>query len=246
MKLIVSRAVCAAAAVAILCAATAASAQPPAKNGFYAGFGAGADFPSDIPFSVHVNGGGLAVAVAGHVNLDTSAAGSATFGYRFNDYFATEGEFGYADFGIGSINLKVSALGLSKSGKFGLDGDVQAFTGFANLVVTPWGHNRFTPYIGGGIGVGNTDTKVKSVSVPGLGSLPISQSRNETDFAAQAIVGVDFALTSRFDIGARYKFFWIDSGQTETRRVACGCVTAKGELDDFMAQSVMGTATLHW
>jgi hypothetical protein len=143
MKLIVSRAVCAAAAVAILCAATAASAQPPAKNGFYAGFGAGADFPSDIPFSVHVNGGGLAVAVAGHVNLDTSAAGSATFGYRFNDYFATEGEFGYADFGIGSINLKVSALGLSKSGKFGLDGDVQAFTGFANLVVTPWGAQSF-------------------------------------------------------------------------------------------------------
>ena len=245
MNRIVRSAFGAALAVAVLAWAGEAWSEP-AKNGFYVGFGAGADFPSDIPFSVHVNAAGLAVAVTGHVNLDTSAAGSATFGYRFNDYFATEGEFGYADFGISSINLKVSALGLSKSGKFGLDGDVETFTGFANLVVTPWGHNRFTPYIGGGIGFGNTNTKVKSVSVPGLGALPISQSNSETDFAAQAIVGVDFALTSRFDIGARYKFFWIDSGQTETRSVACGCITAKGELDDFMAQSVMGTATLHW
>jgi opacity protein-like surface antigen len=242
---IFARALGATVAIAALSLATGVSAQSPALNGFYVGFGAGADFPADLGYSVHVprfpN-----ISVTGHVNLDTSASGSATFGYRFNDYFATEGELGYADFGISSIGIKVTAFRRSNSGAVDVNGNIQTFTGFANLMVTPFGHHRVTPYIGGGIGFGNTDAQVKSVSLNGLGMVPIGQSGSQTDFAAQAILGLDLAVTSRFDIGARYKLFWIDNGQSGIEKVACGCITAKGQIDDFMAQSVMATATLHW
>lgn len=181
-------------AVALL-AAIPAQAQTVSQNvgDFYVGAGAGAS----IPFDLNVSGGG----VTGHLSFDTGASGSIFGGYHVNDYLAVELQLGYAS--VDTTNIAASTSFASTNAA--VDGTLDTFTAFSNVIVTPLGRSGFSPYFGGGIGVANTRLDISSI-----GGFSSGQNSNETDFAANGLAGFDYYVTDRLTIGARYQFEWID------------------------------------
>ena len=222
--------------------ATAASAE--STSPFYVGFGAGAAFPDDISVTGAGNFIGIPFSLDAETDLDTAFSASTTIGARINNFLAVEGEFAYANFGIAGFEGSFSLGGALFSGRVGVDGQIEEFMGFANAIVSPWSEARFSPYFGGGIGVASVETTIDTITITGLGPQPLNSADTETDFAAQAILGFDYACNDWIDIGARYKFVWVDSGGTTTSGgiLGGGSVT----VSDMTAHSVMFTGALHF
>jgi opacity protein-like surface antigen len=103
------------------------------------------------------------------------------------------------------------------------------------LIVTPFGRSGFAPYIGIGPGVVYFNQTVNSI-----GGIPVNTSSKETDFAANAIVGFEAAVTNQLSLGARYRFIWANTSSNTTS----GGVTTK--QDDFTAHVITANLTFHF
>ena len=196
-------------AVAVATFPTGASAQ--STSPFYVGFGAGAAFPDDLSITAAGNFVGIPFSVDADIDLDTAFSAAATVGYHINSYIAVEGEFDYANFAIAAFDGSISLGGAVLNGRVSAEGALENFMGFANVIIAPWGEAKFSPYVGGGIGVASTRFRSIRSSPPGLGPVQIGSTDTETNLAAQAIIGFDYACNEWLDVGARYKFVWIDT-----------------------------------
>jgi outer membrane immunogenic protein len=192
----------------------------------YVGVSGGFIIPQDInnTFSGAVTG-------SGKLSFKPGGAVSGFVGWHFNPYMALEGEFSYASFDADTFSGTLNGV----TGTAAIDGHINAFSGLANFIITPLGRGRFTPYLGGGVGFASFEQKVNSI-----GGVFVGTSDTFTDAAANFIAGVDFAIVPRWSVGARYRFFWVNTGGTTTG----GGISLK--QDDFTAHVITANATFHF
>ena len=96
-----------------------------------------------------------------------------------------------------------------------LAGQYHTAAGFVNFLATPWGirglmDDKITPFFGVGPGIASSTAKIQSISVGGL-TFPINGTSSETDFAFDAIVGADYAISERWELGLAYQYTWINA-----------------------------------
>jgi opacity protein-like surface antigen len=204
--------------VACVSAHAAVGTETANYGNFYVGLGAGIVVPEST--SVTISG---SITGSGNVNYDDGAAVLGMLGYHFNDFVAGEGELGYSSFDYNNVSGSLTAGGLGTiSGTIGVNGNVSTVVGLFNALITPLGKNKISPYVGGGLGFASTDAKVNSLSANGL-TATVNSSNNETDLAADGIVGLNFAVTDNLSLGGRYQYLWVNRSSS----ASAGGVTEK-------------------
>ena len=148
-------------------------------------------------------GGGLAVlqdsdleegAVTGELGIEIGGVFTIAGGYRFNDRFRADVEFGYQ---VNDVdNLTISFLGLSASAN--ASGDVTTLSFMANgYFDVPFGNPELKPYIGAGIGFANVEADVTVLGV--------NSTSDDTAFAYQLSAGIRYKLGENVDLRAGYR-----------------------------------------
>lgn len=211
---------CAAALIGLTLASlpTVASAQQNTNlntdGSLYGRLSAGAIIPRDVGVKPGSQGGLTVNSGSATIKSKAAAAVSGSLGYRFNNVFAVEGEFGYAKFkldeitGSGTVTSGGTTYNIA-SGTSTIDGDIESIVGMANLIIHIPTSGVVEPYLGGGVGFVNWD-----ISLSRIGTLTCSGSCSDsgTDLAAAGIVGIDFNLAKNLSAGLRYKYLWTDTG----------------------------------
>lgn len=153
---------------------------------------------------------------------DSVFGGGLAVGYNFNKRFGApiraELEFSY---------FSEAESSFSKRGHKASQ-DLDIGTLFANAYWDFNNRTRFTPYVGGGLGVAFIDSEGK-VDGRSLGS------KDTTNFAWNLGTGVGFAITDDLDISIGYRFAWLGDAKTKSR----GAYQAKSE-DIYMHQVNLG------
>lgn len=193
----------------------------------YAGLSAGWVSPEDVKFSGSATSGGYTTSASGKFQFEDGYSVTGFAGYRFNDYIRGEAELGYTQFDYDKVSLNGTITGggttYTVSGSADLDGEVKSWVGMLNAVVTPLGKSKVTPLVGGGLGFAATDEKITRI-----GGTAANLSSDHTDLAAAAILGIEAGVASNIDIGVRYRYYWVDSGDNG--------------IDDFTAHNLSATA----
>jgi len=164
--------------------------------GFYWWIDAGATIPQDghlTEFGGWTSGQTVKYDVGG--GLDVAA------GYAFNQYIATELQFG------GTWNSIDSIEGGAVDDTYFATAPI-----LANLVLQcPIPRTRLVPYLGAGVGGAATvfDTDGFTLPAPG-GSVTLYGSEADFVFAWQAFAGLRFELNDRMSIGLTYRYLTVD------------------------------------
>jgi opacity protein-like surface antigen len=196
---------------------TAAAQTMSLPNGFYAGIDAGVIVPQSIDFHVSGSSGGQSLTANGDLNFDAGAAAGIVLGYHISPYISVEGNFEYGGFDLDSLSGSATATGPtsgSASGTIGLQGRFDTYSGLFNAIWTPLGTaswHGFSPYIGAGVGFSHIEMSLTGGTISGS-TFVTNVSDSETDFAANGIVGFDYAVTPQFSIGARYRLLYVNMG----------------------------------
>jgi opacity protein-like surface antigen len=109
------------------------------------------------------------------------------------------------------------------------------YNGLFNAIWSPLGSANWhglTPYLGAGVGFSHIDESISGIGGVGFGTT----SQNETDFAANGILGVDFAVMPQLTIGARYRLLYVNTSSTDN-----GVSTG-----DFIGHVITANATWHF
>ena len=220
----------------------AAEAQTMAlPHGLYVGVDAGVIVPESISLKGSETSGGTTVTFNGDLNFETGAATGLTLGYHVNPFVAVEGNFEYAGFDLHSLSGTVSVSGVgSASGSVGLQGHLDTFNGLFNAIWSPLGVGNWhglSPYLGAGVGFSHISQEVTGVAGTSLAS---SFSDDDTDFAANGIVGVDYAVMPQLTVGARYRLLYINTASSSSSNGVFG------SMDDFIGHVITANATWHF
>jgi opacity protein-like surface antigen len=171
--------------------------------------------------------GGLAVPTDTNVTLSGGIVGSGHFkyndgyelggfvGYNFSDLLKGELQVSYARADYDKLSGTLTGGPIIGSGDISLNGHVDAWTGMANAIVTPFNFHGLKPYAGGGVGISEAHSKIDSASFGGV-TATVDSSQRQTDFAADGILGLNYALGKDMSVGARYQYLWINSASTYT------------------------------
>jgi opacity protein-like surface antigen len=193
----------------------------------YVGASAGFVIPSDLHASF---GGGLAG--SGDFSFNSGAAGTGFIGYHFNDMLAGEAELSVASADADKFSGTINGDSIVAP----IDGSLTTVLLFGNVIYKPLGvRAAFSPYIGGGIGFASIDDSINTV-----GGANVASTGSETDFAANFLVGMDFAVVDRWSVGARYRFVWINTASSAT---SGGSNSSIGDLTEHV---ITATATFHF
>ena len=154
-----------------------------ATDGFYVGGAAGVNFASDAKTNN--------ARTSDDVKFNTGAAGALSLGYGYGNGFRSEFEGSIRNNGVsslknGSLNSpsgSTTTWGLMVNGLYDFN------TGTA-----------FTPYVGAGIGLALTNSKLSGSNVS-------RYSGTDTQFAYQGIAGVSYAFNPNLSLTADYRYF---------------------------------------
>lgn len=161
-------------------------------SGFYAGF-AGSLSGADTKFD-HTGGQDKA-----EYDFGGGAIGFA--GYKFAFGLRTEVELGIRQNDVSNVNTSI----LDPDG-----GETRADTAFVNVIYDFDNSSKFTPYIGGGVGVAHVSHGlVKSVAGDTVHD-------DYSAFAGQAIAGVSYRMNSKWDVFTDYRYIGTSKHSTST------------------------------
>ncbi|MGQ0741232.1 MAG: OmpA family protein [Alphaproteobacteria bacterium] len=195
---------------AFLLLAGPAAAQ---TQGWYLGLGAGWHNADDVDFSTSGFGSGT-------IGLDDGAAFIGALGYKWP----------------GGLRLEVEGGFANPDASGGLRGDIDETTLLANVAYDiPLGH-WVSLTLGGGAGIAWVDPNIR---VPGPPSILLA-SGSETAFAWQAMAGLIFPLSDRFELQADYRYRSIEGTDHSSAFFAPSGIS----FDNLDSQSVM--VTLRW
>ncbi len=136
--------------------------------------------------------------------FETGTGFSAGFGFNTDNFLNTEIEFTGR---WGSLDqLK------APTGNFNQEGDLRSFSFMLNIPYMFHNRTRWTPYIGGGIGMNWQRGEIDALPD---GSAAASTGEQLT-FAYQIIAGVGYAVTKRWELIAGYRFFGTIDAQLGT------------------------------
>jgi len=192
-------ALCAAGAVAVL-SATPGMAQQ--ATGLYVGVGAGVNIRQDQRWSF--------TGPKGHadVSFDTAPTGDIYIGYDFGAIRADlEGSFRQND--IGTTKLSYDSFRLNRfvtvpganDVKVDVKGHERSIGLMANVYYDFEFGSPFVPYVGGGIGVGFNNWKVKAKDAN------VDFDYDSPLFAYQGIAGVSYYITPKLAANLEYRYF---------------------------------------
>ncbi len=156
----------------------------------------------------------------------------------FTDSLRSEIEFAFANHQGRSINNFNPAVGAFGGG---LNGGLDSYTILGNLWYDIYTNTDFTPFIGGGVGVGIVDSNLRVTGgIPGV--------FNDTDvgFAFQAGAGFKYDVAPNIDLELSYRFRGIidfDLSQTNTAGAPFW-----GDLNglDLFSHNIMGGITIRF
>lgn len=211
----------------------------------YAGVAGGAVFPHDFDTSVKIDIGGTKLKATADMQFDTGQAVGGLIGYAVTKRIAIEAELGHATFAMDQLDLSLSKGRHSLEGSVKVDGDVDAWTGFGNVVMAPLGVSIITPYVGAGAGFAHFDFDIKAADIFG-GQIPIGADQSETKLALKGIVGANLALGYHFGIGARYSYIWANTATEKTKSATFSGIPIKGKgaVGDFTAGTLFISGNL--
>jgi opacity protein-like surface antigen len=216
------------AAVAVF--STAASAQENvtfSSGRVYGGISAGAVIPESTSFNASTSSGGITTTGSGAFEFKNGYSVSGFGGYKINPYMRGEVELGYTAFDYDKVTGTFTATNGSSSatvsGSAALEGEVQSVIGLARAVAAPLGSGKVTPLLGVGVGFAATDEEITKI-----GSTAVNATKSHTDMALEGMAGVEMEFGRNFDLGARYRYMWINSGGNG--------------IDNFAAHNFLGTA----
>lgn len=185
-------------------AAILAPSAASADSGFYVGGYGGLNFQNDLDTENQTNGSttssdmdtGFVLGAVGGYKYDFNPGADRGFAVR------TELDIAYRENGIDSTTVPAGQGGssLPVGTNNGVSGDVSTFSGLANVWVD-YKVGKFTPYIGGGIGL----AEVSINDFSNNGTLLVDDS--DTVFAYQVGTGVAYALTQSVSLTADYRYF---------------------------------------
>jgi len=211
------------------------SADSKNNSGWYGNISGGAFMPTDTDFSAAVNDSAFGVtvnaAITADISSETGHAVFGTIGKKLNNFFSVEGSLGYvkAELDDASFEAAVtltsggSNLAITAGGVAELDGDINAVNGKVNLIFHPLDNKKFTPYVGGGVGFAAWEANLDSVTFNAT-TLTVNGSEDGTDMTAEAIVGLDAAVSDSVTLGGRYTYLWTDTGTAFTDDVTAHMV----------------------
>jgi opacity protein-like surface antigen len=211
----------------------------------YAGVAGGAVFPNEFDTSVEIDIGGTKVKASADMQFDTGQAVGGLIGYAVTKRIAIEADLGHATFAMDQLDLSLSKGHHSLEGAVKVDGNVDAWTGFGNVVVAPLGVGILTPYVGAGAGFAHFDFDIKAADIFG-GQIPIGAEESATKLALKGIVGANLALGYHFGIGARYSYIWANTATDKTKSATFSGIPikGKGEVGDFTARTLFISGNL--
>lgn len=179
---------------------------------YYLGIEGGFVVPDDVRETLSGSLLGVSVSGTGNDTFDSGGTVGLFAGYHFDNWLTGEAQFSWARYDTNDFKARFYIGGSPVGGSVAVNGHVSTWTGLADLILTPWGYRSvWSPYVGGGIGFANWDETINSI-----GPLYVDTSTSNTDFAANAVVGIDYVVNLDTTLGIRYQFLWVNSGQTTT------------------------------
>jgi OmpA-OmpF porin, OOP family len=169
-------------------------------------------------------------------DTDFSAAPNVNVSSDYDEGYVVTGEVGYnvgkyffidnvklgAELGYASNDVDSHSVGGTNLA--GADGDLNVATLMANMYHEYNTNTRFVPYYGVGIGLGRIDAD----GYRAAGATALDD--DETAFAYQGTLGLNYMLTSSSDIGARYRYLAIEGAEVRG-------ATAGASSEDFDYES---------
>ncbi len=188
----------------------AKSQQPNVSRSYldnYFVFGVGLVLPSNNDMTITGSLFGKSASASGSIEYDTGVAFSATYGKKIFPLVSLEGEFNYTGAKISGFSGAYTIGSSSESGKSSLSGSIDTFSTLTNLVFSPFPSERFSPYVGIGVGVGLMLTTIDKIGANDVGAtIPAPY------VAANFIGGINFNLTPNIDMGVRYQLMMMTPG----------------------------------
>lgn len=135
----------------------------------------------------------------GTIEFDPGFSFAAAVGYAFGSA-RIEGELAYQENDYDSLSLTIPGLG-SASGA--IDGDATVTSLLLNGYFDFKNDSKFTPYVGGGIGMANVE--VGAISIPGIGA--VTTSADDDVFAYQLTAGFGVEMTEKVELDFKYRYF---------------------------------------
>lgn len=168
---------------------------------------------NDVDFSSSAAAYGVTVSANGTLKFGTGYAASGAVGFKVADNLDAEVELGYSkssyDRITGNLNATVGATTYTVAGSANVDGSIATYSGLANLIYNFGEEGGLIPYVGGGLGLVRVVDKIDSV-----GTLAVNGEEKSTDLAGNLILGFDASVNEGLTAGARYKYFWANTGQS--------------------------------
>ena len=190
--------------------AQATSEDPDEENGWYVSvgpslvFGYPVDIDSDGDVTITTaplfpGAPALTTDIPIDISLDaeTGFGLSGAAGYRFDDA-RIELEIAYN-------NNNVEGITVNDLDEIPLDGDIESFQFMLNGYYDVPTQSRFSPYIGGGIGVATLTVDDVEVDVPGLGNLALDDTG--ASFVFQVKAGVGYEISDRASAFLGYRLY---------------------------------------
>ena len=175
--------------------------------------------------------------VSGEIKSKTGYAIGGALGYRLNDNFAVEAQISHLQFELDSASVDVagtltsggSNLAVNVNTDIDLEGDVSTLTGMFNLFDRLPLANKLTPYVGAGLGFVNWEINLDSISQGGT-TLTVNGQEDDTDLAANLIVGLEYPVTDQIWLGGRYTYIWTDTGTDISEDVTANIFQASAKF----------------
>ena len=161
-------------------------------TGLYGSFYGGWSMPKDPTASFTVNPN----TVQGNVNVSQGYRFGGSIGYDFSSNVAVEAELAYMHSNVSTIDV-----GAPVNLTLPAPGTGSALLLMGNVVVGEH-FGSWRPYIGGGIGAARVSLDVDFMS--GIHD-------SDWAFAGQVFTGIDYALSDKVTVGARYRYQHIGS-----------------------------------
>ena len=139
-----------------------------------------------------------------NIELNPGLYAGVTGGYDFG-FVRLEGEFSSRSAEIDTITSQANSYRIHN-----VDGDVGALASMINVFFDLHNNSRFTPYLGGGIGIATlyiSDTYGYVTKRDSTYYQPLYGESDDTVFAYQLVGGVDIALNKRFSLDVGYRYF---------------------------------------
>lgn len=149
----------------------------------------------------------------GYLGLNDRSAGGSTA--KFDDGYAINGAVGYkygfglrveGEFGYGRSRLNALSTGATNAPVSGADADIFTFTG--NAFYDFKTNSRYTPYLGGGLGLAHQSNGSGST-----GGVPFAGSDRD-DFMFLLEAGVSVQLTDNIAVVPSYRYMQINNGSS--------------------------------